>query len=456
MAGELFHAPLLGENRPYVYRVTGPPPPGTVKVDHGELRAPVDTRVGEQWNTRAQVHTYSLRFNQEPVVTPQSARIVQLDGATWASTTPTTVAGDPVQLHTSTHSFFASQAHFEPDFDILQFSQIAGLYTLTMRGIPASVETVESLVRALPNLVVLSLPDFSRRATLDLRQSQLKDLTVDLASVGEVHLPHTIEQLTIHAEDPTQELRIATPRDGAELDIVAKKKLPRITGVDNLRLLQISEIEHLDIAQIAEDFPGLRALQLWGKPGIIQNAQDLLKLKELHTLRLQDLFGWSAQQWPGKRTQEQMPALDALLMNSVPADVAQAGKELMKRRVPAWVDIRGPRKPGWLAENIDNPLRHWGENPHIPTSAAKKAGNIYKETLRTIRTSTKAPDHAPLQETLRSFIASINQLAAKKNFIDAGEREDIVVALEKLCEAAGASSEEIQQAIVVGEELIED
>lgn len=125
-------------------------------------------------------------------------------------------------------------------------------------------------------------------------------------------------------------------------------------------------------------------------------------------------------------------------------------------RIDAWVDIRGPRKPEWLAENIDNPLRHWVDNPHIPVSAAKKAGNIYKETLRTIRASTKTPDQAPLKETLRSFIASINQLAAKKNFIDAGEREDIIAALEKLCKAAEASPEEIQQAIVMGEELIED
>lgn len=46
-------------------------------------------------------------------------------------------------------------------------------------------------------------------------------------------------------------------------------------------------------------------------------------------------------------------------------------------RIDAWVDIRGPRKPEWLAENIDNPLRHWVGNPHIPASAAEKAGNIY-------------------------------------------------------------------------------
>lgn len=97
--------------------------------------------------------------------------------------------------------------------------------------------------------------------------------------------------------------------------------------------------------------------------------------------------------------------------------------------------------------NIDNPLRHWVDNPHIPASAAKKAGNIYKKTFRTTNTSA----HVPLKETLRSFFGSINQLAVKKNFIDAGEREDINAAIEKLCKAAGASSEEIQQAIVVGE-----
>lgn len=130
-------------------------------------------------------------------------------------------------------------------------------------------------------------------------------------------------------------------------------------------------------------------------------------------------------------------------MNSIPVDVAQAGKNLMKGRTTAWVDIRGPRKPEWLAENIDNPLRHWVDNPHIPASAAKKAGNIYKETLRTINTSAQVP----LKETLRSFIGSINQLAVKKN---------LIAALEKLCEAAEASPEEIRQAIVMGEEFIED
>ncbi|WP_258879506.1 hypothetical protein [Corynebacterium glutamicum] len=48
-------------------------------------------------------------------------------------------------------------------------------------------------------------------------------------------------------------------------------------------------------------------------------------------------------------------------------------------RIEAWVDIRGPRKPEWLAENIDNPLRHWVDNPHIPASAAKKAKYLQRD-----------------------------------------------------------------------------
>lgn len=449
--GELVTASLLGEKQPYVYRVTSPPPPGTVKVDHGELRADTDTRVGEQWNTRAQVQTYRSRFHQMPAATSKPAQIIQLEGATWAHTTPSTTAGDPVQLHTSTDSFVASYACFDERFDegfgVAQFAQFTGLHSLDLRGIPAEVEAVEALVQALPNLRVLSSPELRPGDSLDLTHSHLTNLTLDSMGLSELHLPRTIERLTIQRVGA---LKIHTPRGGAELDIIAEGDLPRITGVENLRMLQISEIENLDIAQLAEDFPGLRSLHLWGKPGYLHNAQDLLNLKELHTLRLYDLFGWSAHEWPGEDVQKQMPALEALLMNSIPADVAQAGKNLMKGRTTAWVDIRGPRKPEWLAENIDNPLRHWVDNPHIPASAAKKAGNIYKETLRSIKAQ------APVKETLRSFIASINQLAVKKNFIDAGEREDIIVALEKLCEAAGASSEEIQQAIVMGEELIED
>lgn len=445
--GELVTASLLGEKQPYVYRVTSPPPPGTVKVDHGELRAGTDTRVGEQWNTRAQVQTYRSRFHQMPAATPKPAQLIQLEGATWAHTTSSTTAGDPVQLHTSTDSFVAANARFDEGFDVAQFAQFTGLRSLDLRVISVEVEAVEVLVQALPNLRELLSPELKPGASLDLTHSHLTSLALDSIGLSELHLPRTIERLTIQRSGA---LKIHTPRGGSELDIIAEGKLPRITGVDNLRMLQISEIENLDIAYLAKDFPGLRSLHLWGKPGYLHNAQQLLHFKELHTLRLYDLFGWSAHKWPGEDAQEQMPALEALLMNSIPADAAQAGKNLMKGRTTAWVDIRGPRKPEWLAENIDNPLRHWVDNPHIPVSAAKKAGNIYKEMLRSIKAQ------APLKETLRSFIASINQLAAKKNFIDAGEREDIVVALEKLCEAAGASSEEIQQAIVMGEELIED
>ena len=450
--GELLTVPLLGEKQPYVYRVTSPPPPGAVKVDHGELRADTDTRVGEQWNTRAQVQTYRSRFHQIHAVMPNPAQVIQLEGATWAHTTPNTTAGDPVQLHTSTDSFVASHVRFDEGFDVAQFVQFIGLQNLDLGGIPAEVEAVETLVQALPNLRELLSPGLQPADSLDLMHSHLTSLILDSTGLSELHLPRTIERLTFQQSEQTGALKIHTPRGGAELDIIAEGNLPRITGVENLRMLQISEVENLDIAQLAEDFPGLRSLYLWGKPGYLHNAQDLLHLKELHTLRLYDLFDWSAHEWPGEDAQEQMPALGALLMNSIPADVAQAGKNLMKGRATAWVDIRSPRKPEWLAENIDNPLRHWVDSPHIPASAAKKAAAIYKETLRTI----KAPDQAPLKETLRSFIASINQLAVKKNFIDAGEREDIVAALEKLCEAAGASSEEMQQAIVMGEELIED
>lgn len=148
--GELVTAPLLGERQPYVYRVTSPPPPGTVKVDHGELRADTDTRVGEQWNTRVQVQTYRSRFHQMPVATPKPAQIIQLDGATWAHTTSSTTAGDPVQLHTSTDSFVASHARFDEGFDegfdVAQFAQFTGLRSLDLRGIPAEIRAVEALV----------------------------------------------------------------------------------------------------------------------------------------------------------------------------------------------------------------------------------------------------------------------------------------------------------------------
>lgn len=235
--GELLTAPLLGEKQPYVYRVTSPPPPGTVKVDHGELRADTDTRVGEQWNTRAQVQAYRSRFHQMPAATPKPAQIIQLEGATWAHTTPSTTAGDPVQLHTSSDSFVASHAHFAAGFDVAQFAQFTGLRSLDLRGIPEDVEAVESLVQALPNLRELSSPELQPGNVLDLTHSHLTSLTIDSIGLSELHLPRTIEKLAFHQTEQVGALKIHTPRGGSELDIIAEGNLPRITGVDHLRML---------------------------------------------------------------------------------------------------------------------------------------------------------------------------------------------------------------------------
>lgn len=464
---ELVSAPLLGGARPVIYRVTSPPPPGTIRIGSGEPRADSATRFAQQWNTQAQVQEHRRRFSSASGGASATSDMVPIDGATFVHPLPGFSAGDPVRLHSLTQSFVAAQARYTSDFDAEELAQIPGLLTLDLRGIPAPIpgETVESLARALSKLEVLTLPplEVTEPAVFDLSDSRLTDVTLDPTGLAEIRLPRTIEKLTLDGDVSSEAaLRLVTQCGGSELELIAEATLPRVSGIPELRLLQLSELEILDLAQVAADFPHLKALHLWGRPGRLLNASALARLSALHTLRLQDLFGWDATQWPGT-DHDAMPALEALLLNSVPGDVARLGKKLIASRPNAWVDIRSPRSPEWLAENIDNPLRQWRANPQIPASAAKKAAALYCDALRSARDIGKsrtsqehAPSDQPLSELVQDFLESVNALAAKRDFIDAGEREDLLDAVGNFCEAAGATQAELEHAFSLAESLIND
>ena len=67
-------------------------------------------------------------------------------------------------------------------------------------------------------------------------------------------------------------------------------------------------------------------------------------------------------------------------MTSLPEDAAKAAKQLWKSKPGMNLRITKPRKPEWLAQNLDNPFRGWDGAEHIPAAAAKKAANQYRKT----------------------------------------------------------------------------
>ena len=68
-----------------------------------------------------------------------------------------------------------------------------------------------------------------------------------------------------------------------------------------------------------------------------------------------------------------MPELRWFWMTSLPETAAKAAKQLWKSKPGMDLRITKPRKPEWLAQNLDNPFRGWDGAEHIPAAAAKKA-----------------------------------------------------------------------------------
>ena len=133
-----------------------------------------------------------------------------------------------------------------------------------------------------------------------------------------------------------------------------------------------------------------------------------------------------------------MPALSSLCLASLPADAAKAIKAGYKKAAALGLNlsVTRPRKPEWLAENLDNPFRDWDGRQHISAAYAKKAAQAYKKLLATARTLDAAMDggaaHAMAQEMVTAYVGVFNQIERRSNIIETVERDEIYVALEQV------------------------
>lgn len=108
------------------------------------------------------------------------------------------------------------------------------------------------------------------------------------------------------------------------------------------------------------------------------------------------------------------------------------------------LSITKPRKPEWLAENVDNPFRDWDGRDHIAPAHAKKAMNQYKKTLAAIAAAearlgngiTAAEAEAELEAAVAEYTAAFNAMDKRTGFIETIEREEIFVVLEELLQGA--------------------
>ncbi|WP_219116806.1 hypothetical protein [Janthinobacterium sp. UMAB-56] len=269
---------------------------------------------------------------------------------------------------------------------------------------------------------------------LDFSGSGLERLILQPDGVSSLVLNQGLGLLALRSA-PSPALRIKDGAQGRHLTLQCKHKLPSFHGLDRLGGLSLVSMKEVDLAQVAQRFPQLTALRIWGKPGLASQMPSLAQLTQLQMFSAYDLFGYTAEEFPSAT---QLPQLSALWLTSLPADAAKSIKAGYKKAAALGLDlsVTKARKPEWLAENLLNPFRDWDGREHISPAYAKKAALAYKHMLavtRSIDASMAATAAAAaLEAMVIAYVDAFNKIERRTSIIETVEREEIYTVLAEL------------------------
>ncbi|MBW3511302.1 hypothetical protein [Janthinobacterium sp. NKUCC06_STL] len=269
---------------------------------------------------------------------------------------------------------------------------------------------------------------------LDFSGSGLSRLILQPDGVSSLVLNEGLGLLALRGA-PAPALRIKDGADGRHLTLQCTQTLPPFHGLDQLGGLSLVSMKDVDLAQVAQRFPHLTALRIWGKPGLASQMASLAQLSQLRMFTAYDLFGYTAEEFPSAT---QLPQLSALWLTSLPADVAKAIKAGYKKAAALGLDlsVSKARKPEWLADNLLNPFRDWDGREHISPAYAKKAALAYKNMLAVTRGIDAAMDAtaaaAALEAMVTGYVDAFNKIERRASIIETVEREEIYTVLAEL------------------------
>lgn len=152
----------------------------------------------------------------------------------------------------------------------------------------------------------------------------------------------------------------------------------------------------------------------------------------LRDLFISDLFGMTKSDC---LLPVQVPNLEYLYLNSVPHEYASALRSRWRSEAAngTSVSITKARKPEWVQENRQNPLRDWDGREHISPGRFKKAVAQFKKTRREVLEALFAkPDESNLgrlEDVGRDYASAFNRLDGRSPFIETEEREELFAAL---------------------------
>ncbi|STQ92601.1 Uncharacterised protein [Janthinobacterium lividum] len=269
---------------------------------------------------------------------------------------------------------------------------------------------------------------------LDFSGSGLNRLILQPDGVTSLVLNKGLSLLALRGA-PSPALRIDDGADGRHLTLQCTQTLAPFHGLGQLGGLSLVSMKEVDLAQVAQRFPHLTALRIWGKPGLASQMTSLAQLSQLRMFTAYDLFGYTAEEFPSAT---QLPQLSALWLTSLPADVAKSIKTGYKGAAALGLDlsVTKARKPEWLADNLLNPFRDWDGREHISPAYAKKAALAYKNMLAVTRGIDAAMDvtvaATALEAMVAAYVDAFNKIERRASIIETVEREEIYSVLAEL------------------------
>ena len=323
------------------------------------------------------------------------------------------------------HSHSRSDQH-EPFDSALELKALPCLSTLICeRWHPDLLEFLQEN----PFVNEVTLLNHGQR-TLDLRGTSIRKLMLDMNELEELWLCEGTE-LLLFQNKGADACAIHAPEDGSGLTLQFIGEYRPHTELPNLRGLHGIGLKDFDLTGLAAVHPHLKELRLWGAPGNLGNFSAVRGFRELTNLSTFDLFGFGADDIP---TPEQMPELRWFWMTSLPETAAKAAKQFWKSKPGMDLRITKPRKPEWLAQNLDNPFRGWDGAEHIPAAAAKKAANQYRKIRSQLMKLAAEPGEDAQAQALDA-VTAYTQTFNKMGFIETEERDEIYMALRGILDA---------------------
>ncbi len=278
--------------------------------------------------------------------------------------------------------------------------------------------------------------DNCQRRELDLSRTHLEKVEISGEEIEDILLPSCVSNLTLRGK-LSPNLRIHSPIDGCYMDLQVELHddfLPDV-GLSKLTKLRLTNIQDFNLKDIPLRYPDLVLLILVGKPGYIHNVADISNLSKLESLTMDDLFGFSADDFPRP---ECLTELRSLWLRSIPADDGKRIKKMFKGKILDLL-VSKQRSDEWLHENMNNPLRHWDGSEFVPKSKYTKSVSLWKETRqRMMEEANQAElDLSAVKRIAIDYVEGFNKLDRRSSFIETKEREDIFIAFEQILNETG-------------------